>query len=139
MVKFRVTADRLRKSLLEALLWGWQNQVYGVPFWPDAHPLTIAAVAGDTVLHVDTTNRGFVAGGLMVLWRDPFTFEAINIVALVSGGVQVSPSGIANNYAADGNTLCIPVRRARIAESQDVTRTTSRVAELELTFECEVV
>src|SRR6202030_2556820 len=45
-VKFRVTADRLRKSLLEALLWGWQNQVYGVPFWPDAHPLTIAAVAG---------------------------------------------------------------------------------------------
>jgi hypothetical protein len=138
-VKFRVTPDRLTKSLLEALLWGWQNQMYGVPFWPDAHPLLDTASPGDTVLLVDTTDRGFVAGGLMMLWRDAFTYEVINIVALVTGGVQVVASGIANGYSADGNTLCVPVRRGRLADAQDVTRTTSQVAELELTFECEVV
>ena len=113
--------------------------MYGVPFWPDAHPLLDAASPGSTVLLLDTTNRGFVAGGLMMLWRDPFTYEVIGIVALVSGGVQVVPSGLANGYAADGNTLCVPVRRGRLADTQDVTRVTSQVAELELTFDCEVV
>jgi hypothetical protein len=138
-VKFRITPDEQSKALFEALLWGAQSQLYGVPFWPDAHPLVSVATAGDTVLHCDTTNRGFVPGGLMVLWRDPFTYEVISIVALVTGGVQVSSSGIANSYAADGNTLCVPVRRGRLADVQDVTRTTSQVAEVEVTFECEVV
>jgi len=138
-VKFRVTPDRLSKALLDALLWGWQDQVYGVPFWPDAHPLTGPASPGDTVLLLDTSNRGFVAGGLMMVWRNPFTYEAINIVSLVTGGVQVVASGIANAYAADGNSLCVPVRRGRLADLQDIKRTTSRVAEVELTFECEVV
>jgi hypothetical protein len=136
-VKFRVIADGLSKALLEALLWGWQNQVYGVPFWPDAQPLLTATTAGDTSAFFDTSDRGFVANGLLLIWRDAFTYEITTITALISGGVAISAAH--DSWAADGQTLCIPCRRGRLASQQDVKRTTSTVAELELTFECEVV
>jgi hypothetical protein len=137
-LKFRVTPDRLGKSLLDALLWAWQSQMQGVPFWPDAHPLVAPASPGDTVLYLDTTHREFAAGGLMMIWRSAFVYEVVNILALVTGGVQLS-GGVVLGWAADGNSLCVPVRRGRLADVQDVTRTTSQVAELDLTFDCEVV
>lgn len=138
-IKMRVTPDRATKALLEALLWGWQSQVYGVPFWPDNQPLLSPAITGDVVVHFDTSDREFAAGGLLLVWRSAFELEVITIVSLVSGGVQVVASGLANNYAADGRTRCIPVRRGRMADVQDVTRTTCLVSEIEFTFECEVV
>lgn len=138
-LKYRVTPDRLTKSLLEALLWGWQGQVYGVPYWPDNQALLSDATAGDVVVHFDTSDREFRVGGLLMIWRGPFLLEAIPIVALVSGGVQVASGGIANSYPADGRTRCVPVRRARITDVQDITRTTCEVAEMDITFDCEVV
>ena len=138
-VKFRITPDRLSKAILEGLLWGWQNQVYGIPFWPDAHPLLANVGSGATVLLVDTTNRSFTPGGLMTIWRDSSTYEVQEIVGLVSGGVQLSPTGTNSAWSGDGRTLCVPVRRGRLANSQDVKRTTSRVAQVEVTFDCEVV
>jgi hypothetical protein len=136
-VKFRVIADGLTKALLEALLWGWQAQVYGVPFWPDAQPLLEGASSGDTSVFFDTTDRGFVANGLLLIWRDAFTYEVTTITALISGGVAINAAH--DNWLADGQTFCVPVRRGRLAESQEVKRTTSTVAEVELTFDCEVV
>ena len=136
-VKFRVIADGLTKALLEALLWGWQAQVYGVPFWPDSQPLLEAASSGDTAVYFDTTDRGFVANGLLLIWRDPFTYEVTKITALISGGVAINAAH--DTWAADGQTFCVPVRRGRLAEAQEVKRTTSTVAEVELTFDCEVV
>jgi len=137
-VKFRVIADALSKCLLEALLWGWQGKLYAVPFWPDAQPVLESVSAGDVTVYVDTSDRGFVAGGLLLLWRDPFTYELNQITALVAGGLQlVSPAQYF--WPADGQSICIPVRKGRLAEHQDVKRTTSTVAEADLTFDCEVV
>jgi hypothetical protein len=137
-VKFRITPDQLAKAYLDALLWGWQSQAQGVPFWPDAQPLLVTVTPGASILRFDTTDREFASDGLMMLWRDAFTFEVASITGLVTGGVQLG-GGINNSWAGDGRTLCVPLRRGRLADMQDVTRTTSTIAELELTFDCEVV
>lgn len=132
---FRVlTLDVRDTAALLALLWGWQARVYGVPFWPDAQPLLAPVNIGDTVVQVDTRNRKFEAGGLMMLWRDMHTHEALSIQSVGPSSVQLT-SPTTKAWAADGRTFVVPLLAGRLPAQIEVRRLNNAVAELDAEFE----
>jgi hypothetical protein len=132
-----VTLERKDTAALEALLWAWQARVFGVPFWPDAQPLLANVNIGDTVVQVDTSNRKFEAGGLMALWRDMHTHEALSIQSVGPSSMQLT-SATTKAWAADGRTYVVPVLAGRLPEQAQLRRPNNSVAEIEPTFVCEV-
>jgi len=133
-LKFRSLALTARTAAgMESLLWGWQNQPYGVPFWPDATALTETIAAGSFVIPCDTTDRQFAIGGLVVVWVDEFTFEALPITEVNSGSVVVS-SPTQFDWTAGLTTLVVPVFLCRLGSSQKIDRLFSGADSIELEF-----
>lgn len=128
-----VTSSERVSSLLNSLLWGWQAQVYGVPYWPDARNLAAPITAGALAISVDTADTIFVAGGVVCLWRDAFTFEAVPILGVSSNSIQVV-GAIQNSYPSGDATLVVPVILARLADKQDIRRDTSIIEEVQFVF-----
>jgi hypothetical protein len=139
VLTFRVlTLERKDTAALDALLWGWQARVFGVPFWPDAQPLLANVAIGDTVVQVATTYRKFEAGGLMMLWRDMHTHEALSIQNVGPSSVQLT-APTTNAWPADGRTYVVPVLSGRLPDQVQVRRANNSAAEAEPTFVCEAV
>jgi hypothetical protein len=133
-----LTLDVRDTAALHALLWGWQGRIYGVPFWPDAQPLLANVSIGATVIQVNTTLRKFVAGGLMMLWRDMHTVEALSIQSVGANSITLTAPTTAA-WTADGRTYVVPLLTGRLPDEAGVPRITNAVAELDTEFECEVV
>lgn len=133
-LRFRALALTPRNSAgLESLIWGWQDQPYGVPWWPDATPLTANVAAGSFSIPCNTVDRQFEAGGLCCIWQDEFTFEALTVEAVSPTAITVlSPTQF--NWTASPAILVMPVFLARIGDSVDVSRHTSGMDQIDLQF-----
>jgi hypothetical protein len=118
---------------MESLVWGWQNQPYGVPWWPDAQPLLSSIGAGTFVIPVATADRLFAPGGLLALWKDEYTFEALAIVSVAAQSVTVSsPTQFA--WIGGAQTRVLPILLCRIPASVDVSRHSSEIDQMDLSF-----
>lgn len=135
---FRVlTATNRDTAALDALISGWQARVYGIPWWMDASPLVANAAPGALTLQVDTTNRAsFEAGGLVMLWRDQHTWEALQVFAKSDSTVTLVSETVKSWSAGD---LVVPLKRGRMSETIPIARETSGVASMRASFACEVV
>jgi len=133
-----ITLEVKDTAALHALVWGWQARIYGVPFWPDAQPLVANVSIGATVIQVDTTLRKFTAGGLMMLWRDMHSVEALSIQSVAAGSITLT-APTTQAWAADGRTYVVPLLTGRLPQEARVPRMNNAVAELDAEFECEVV
>lgn len=138
MVKFKICASGVPTAFLDNLLSAWQGNLFGVPFWPDKQPLLENVEAGAAALTFDPSDREFEAGGYLVLWRDALTVEVMTVAAVEVGGVTLNGSA-QNNWTADGQTWVVPIRRGRLADKVDLSRKNVDVAEMEVSFEIEVV
>lgn len=121
-MKFSATALDARSAAgMESLLWGWQNQPYGVPWWPDQTPLTDSIGAGSFVVPCKTADRMFAAGGIAVIFADEFTFEALTVDEVFADHITVtSPTQF--NWSAGLSTLVMPVFLGRLPDSVKVDR-----------------
>jgi hypothetical protein len=118
---------------MESLVWGWQHQPFGVPWWPDAQPLLGDVEAGTLVIPVQTADRLFAAGGLLALWSSEFIFEALNIESVAADSVTVaSPTQF--SWTAGPATRVLPVLLCRIPGSVEIDRHSSSIDQLELAF-----
>lgn len=133
-LRFRALALNARNSAgMESLIWGWQDQPYGVPWWPDATPLTGNVSAGSFSIPCNTADRQFAAGGLCCIWQDEFTFEALTVESVSPTAVTVlSPTQF--NWTATPAILVMPVFLARIGDSVDVARYSSEIDQIDLQF-----
>jgi|SRR5579871_561533 len=133
-ISFRALTLNARDAAgMESLVWGWQNQPYGVPFWPDAQPLGSDVPIGSFTIPVDTTNRLFAAGGLVVIWKDEFTYEALDIQSLTDSAITVSsPTQLA--WKGGPGVRVAPVFLCRIPDSQDISRFSSEIDQADLSF-----
>jgi hypothetical protein len=133
-MRYRTLALNARDAAgMESLVWGWQNQPYGVPWWPDAQPLLSNISAGTFVIPVDTADRQFVAGGLLAIWVDEYTFEALSIVSVASHSVTVSsPTQFA--WSAGPGTRVLPIFLCRLPAAVDVSRHSSEIDQIDLNF-----
>jgi hypothetical protein len=133
-ISFRSLALNARDAAgMESLIWGWQNQPYGVPFWPDANPLTSDIGVGSFTIPVDTSDRLFAAGGLVAIWKDEYTFEALSIDSVASDHiVTTSPTQFA--WTAGPGTRVVPVFLCRIPASQNLSRFSSEIDQVDIQF-----
>lgn len=137
-MRFRALALNARDSAgMESLVWGWQNQPYGVPWWPDAQPLLSDVTAGTFVIPVDTADRQFAVGGLVVIWIDEYTFEALSIEAVAAHSVTCN-SPMQFNWTAGPQTRVMPVFLCRLPSSVEVSRHSSEIDQIDLSFIGEV-
>lgn len=126
------SAEGRDMRLLDNLLWGWQGRVYCLPVWTDRWDLPAALPAGSAGITVPTAYADYHAGGLAILWRSPREYEAVEVLAVESGGITLARQTEAE-WAA--GTRVYPARLARLPAEQSVTRHTGRLAEVLLTFE----
>lgn len=130
--RFRALTLNARDAAgMESLLWGWQNQPYGVPFWPDAQPLTSDITAGTFVIPVVTADRQFAAAGLVCIWKDEFTFEALSIESVAADSVTVS-SPTQFDWPGGPGTRVIPVFLCRLPAKVKVARFSSEMDQVDL-------
>lgn len=118
---------------MESLLWGWQNQPYGVPWWPDSQPLGSDIPAGTFVIPVATADRQFAAGGLLAIWVNEYSFEALSIQSVGPTSVTTtSPTQFA--WKGGPGTRVIPLFLCRLPNSVDVSRHSSEIDQVDLSF-----
>lgn len=118
---------------LESLIWGWQQQPYGVPWWADSQPLTADLAVGSFSIPVETADRQFAAGGLVAIWVDEFTFEALTITSVGVHAIGVS-SPTQFSWSAGPGTRVIPVFLCRLPPSIEVSRHTSEIDHVDVSF-----
>lgn len=135
---FRVASTTAREAAaLEALLHGWQARVFGVPVWPEKSALLAAAATGSNVLQVSTQDRpSFEVGGLVALWRDPFTWKAFSVSAVSAGSVTLATQ-LTEDWAA--GAWVVPVRRGRLLQEQALGRPTNWLRDGNFSFSCEAL
>ena len=133
-LKYRATALSAREAAgMESLLWGWQAQPFAVPWWQDATGLTADTPAGSFSIPCDTTDRQFAAGGIVIVWVDEFTFEALTIETVEDDHITTT-SETQLNWFSGAATLVMPCFLARIPNSVKVDRLWSAADSIDLEF-----
>lgn len=131
---YRASAFTARNSAgMESLVWGWQHQPYGVPWWPDATPLVSGIAAGSFSIPCNTADRQFAAGGIATIWKDEYTFEALTIDQVFADHITItSPTQL--NWSAGPASLVMPVFLARLKNQVQVDRLWSAGDSMDLEF-----
>lgn len=119
---------------LEALLWGWQSRVFGVPVWTDERQLVTPAAEGSKVIYCDTSYTEMTAGGYLMVWQDSFTYDAVQIAAVQSDQVTLA-FPLTKSYRAGAKV--VPVSFARLDEQLSVKHDAAAVSAAQLTFTVE--
>jgi len=81
-----LNGDKGRNAYFDIL--GFQNKTFGLPVWTDKSFLTARADAGDTVISVSTTNKGFVAGSIVFVNTGDLV-ETHEIASLTTGTITL--------------------------------------------------
>lgn len=102
-----------------------------LPIWHDAQTTTESLGIGDTALNCETLHREFKAGGFVMLWRDEFTSEVLE-VASVSSGALTFVAGPAAAWPA--GTRLFPAVKARLTDMPDMARRGPRAIENAIRF-----
>jgi len=138
-ISFRVVSEVSQSDLgtrmLEALLYGWQANQYGVPMWPEYSFLRSAVVAGSQTLSIDTANRAaFAVGGFGMIWRSVSQWEAFGITAITADSISID-TPLAGDWPVGSRV--VPLRLGRLSASQDLGRPTNWLTDGTFTFQCE--
>lgn len=73
-----------------ALLQDWLTRPFGVPLWQYQAPLAVTAASGALSLSVDTTGVPWADGDAVILWRDPYTWEAVAVASVGVGSITLA-------------------------------------------------
>ena len=87
------------------LLTGFQDGDWALPVWGEAQA---AGTVSGTTLTLDTTNRDFRVGGLIVVWSSATQNQVAEILTVSPGSLTLAQSLATQNHA-----VVAPARRAR--------------------------
>lgn len=111
--------------------------LFGIPYWPDATPLTSDLAGGETVIPVATAGTIFTAGGLLLLRTGARTWQAFTIAAGgVSGSAITVTSPVVGAWRASA-AVVIPVLAARPDAPPKITHPVPGMAALSGSFTTE--
>lgn len=115
-----------------SLLKGWHTRVFGVPIWWESRTLQADASAGATTVSVDTAYADYRVDGLVIVWSDSDTFDAIQISAVNANSLELA-SPINNSYTG-GQALVMPLRTAHLGTEIPVKRFLNALEEVPLSW-----
>lgn len=102
-----------------------------LPLWHDKGKLTALAESGDERIALDTRWMEFYEGGIVLLYRDAFTFEAVEIAGIDDTGIDLA-AGLDSDWVK-GSTV-YPVRRALLDVNTRTLNKTATVGDASLGF-----
>lgn len=133
-IDYHVVASGREARATEALLWGWQGRIYALPMWQDIQRLTAAVSVGATSITVDTTDREYAVGSLVILMAADGTNEVIEISGVSSGSLSLATPAQQSWLVG---TPIMPARLARLASAIDTTRHSADVLEADFKWRIE--
>ena len=122
-------------AAMHALMFGWQNRVFGVPWWQDGQQLSSNILVGSNSIPVATSLRSFEVGGIVLLWIDQHTWEVQQIQAMDATTITTE-NPLLNAWPAN-KTIVLPVRIGRLTNSEMIDVRAISVAEMSLKFTME--
>jgi hypothetical protein len=89
----------------------WRNQTnrVAVPVWADMQTLTAQLSAGANNIPVNAQGRDYDDGGFAVLWKDPFTYEVVQISTVAANQINLAAPTV---QAWEAGTVVTPLRTA---------------------------
>lgn len=125
--------DSNDRQRMQAILFDWMDNVFGVPLWHERLFLTAATSPGASTFLVRNADQvDLRVGGLAAIITDNGIFDVINI-ATVSATQITSVSPATNGYAV--GTRIMPLRTAIIRKAVTGARTHVKVEQFNVTFE----
>lgn len=124
--EFAFAVDGAQRRKMETALYGWGARAWALPVWHDGQALTSTALAGAQSLTIDTTNRDYRVGGLLMLLAEDGTSEVHEIEGIAGSTVTI-PGALAQTWPA-GYGQVFPARLARLPESLAFSRFTYDMA-----------
>lgn len=133
-IGYSVLLDELRDAqMANAILYGNQARTFGVGRWQFQVPLLQNAAAQDIEVFCDTTAIPFEPGGLVLLWSDPYHWEA-QTIASVETDRLVLTLGLRNSWTA-GSTLVLPLVVGRLSPEEAFTWRSLTIGSQALAFD----
>lgn len=123
-LEYDFTVTKTDTQRFDNILWGWQNRMFAVPQWMYGSALTAQAVAGTTSLSLSTTDRGFIAGEIAVLYASPSSYEVVEVATVSSGTLALTRATI-NTWPV--GTKVYPATISKFEGDVPVQRQTSSV------------
>jgi hypothetical protein len=123
-------------NLVDSLLTGWGARSYAVPNWIKKTKILNPISQGALTINCDTQNRGFVNGGLCVLWRDALYYDTLEVASFTASQVTVARP-VSKSYNA---AYLIPATFCHlVGDRSEITALTSGLLTGEVEFESDEV
>jgi len=133
-ITYAALLNELRDAQMAgAILFGNQARPFGVARWQFRAELAQDAVPDDLLVYCDTTDIPFEPGGLVLLWTDPYNWEAQTIESVEADQLVLS-LGLRKAWTA-GVTAVLPLVVGRLSEEEGLTWESLMMASTELTFD----
>lgn len=87
------------RQILDSMLFGWHGRIYSLPLWQEASRLTADTLAGNSIVHADTTRMTIRVGSTIVLYRSPTLFESLEVESFTPTYIIVKGTTLRNWYA----------------------------------------
>ncbi|UYZ84279.1 hypothetical protein MTZ49_01480 [Entomomonas sp. E2T0] len=113
-------------------MMSWSAKNWAIPLWPyiqiSKQPLT----TGDSFISCTTEHMDFLENGLAILWRDPFTYEIVEITTITNDGLNLRRP-LLNDWAR--GTRIYPLRVARFNSTPQLVRKTDNLQTVNIEFQ----
>ncbi|OSC96081.1 hypothetical protein BZY60_000365 [Pseudomonas aeruginosa] len=127
-----VYAEGRERQLLDLSLFGWSDRIWSMPIWPDIQLLDVSLAADADFIPCATQYLDFRAGGLAMLrGEDAFTSETVEILEVLSGGLQLKRN---TQQAWPAGTRLYPARAAQLLEEPSLSKLTDQLVEADVQF-----
>ena len=120
-------------QMAAAVLFGNQPRAFGVGRWQFRTALGVDALMDDLEVYCETSDIPFEAGGLVMLWRDPYNWE-IQTIASVEADHLVLTTGLQHSWSV-GVTSVVPAFVGRLSADEALTWQSLAAVSQSLTFD----
>ena len=110
------------------------KQLFGVPIWRDATQTALDTGAGFALIYLNTTGRGFAAGGQAILYRSQRDYELVTVDDVFADHIILVGS-LSGNWPA--GSVVAPVLSGRLLTAPTLQRESGNVATLDIEFSLE--
>ncbi|MEA1605730.1 hypothetical protein [Pseudomonas spirodelae] len=127
-----VYAEGRERQLLDLSLFGWSDRIWSMPIWPDIQLLDVSLAADADFIPCATQYLDFRDGGLAMLrGEDAFTSETVEILEVLSGGLQLKRN---TQQVWPAGTRLYPARAAQLLEEPSLSKLTDQLIEADVQF-----
>lgn len=120
------------RDRLNAILYDWQDKVFGIPIWWESRRLTSAITAPTDTIQVNTNYGDFRVGGLAAILNSFGDFEILEILSMTTS--QLVFTADVQTSRSVNDVVIMPVRTAHLQKEVGQARYPTGPVKTSMTF-----